>query len=310
MSSGSMAQVVPTPRVGFVGLGNMGLPMAKRLLGARVRLRAFDPSAERLAEAVSSGAKAAASPADAAEGADVVITMITTESIVWEAVVGQDGALGRMRPGSLLLQMGTVTPAFIRRLAAVANLKGVEVVDGPVARGALAATKGELLVLIGATKANLDVVAPLLDLMASTVRHVGDVGAASSVKLVNNLITASIVSATCEGLALGVKAGVPVDVLVPALEHGSSDSWALRNMMPSVLHGISKTGSQVNIMAKDLSMAVALAADLGVPLSLAGASHALYQRAVAMGLGLDDSCSVIHAVEEDAGVTIRFAGSV
>lgn len=304
-----MTQSGSATNVGFVGLGNMGLPMAKRLLGAGFAVRAFDPRAERLAEAVASGATAARSPADAADGADVVITMITTEAIVWEAVTGADGVLARMRPGSLLLQMGTVTPTFVRRLADAARAKGVELIDAAVARGWVAAAKGELLVVVGATKANLERATPLIDVMASTVRHVGGVGAASTVKLVNNMIVGSIVSATCEGLALGVKAGVPVDVLVPALEDGSADSWALRTMIPSVLKGLTKTGSQVNIMAKDLSLAVASAAELGVPLSVTAASHALYQRAIEAGLGLDDSSSVIHVIEDDAGVTIRFEGA-
>jgi 3-hydroxyisobutyrate dehydrogenase-like beta-hydroxyacid dehydrogenase len=295
--------------VGFVGLGNMGLPMTRRLLGAGFPVRAFDPRAEQVAEAVASGATAATSPGDAADGADVLITMITTEAIVWEAVTGADGALTRLRPGSLLMQMGTVSPAFVRRLAEAARAKGVHLIDAPVARGWAAAAKGELLALVGATNADLERATPLIDVLASTVRHVGDVGAASTVKLVNNMIVASIVSATCEGLALGVKAGIAVDALVPALENGSADSWALRNMMPAVLKGLTKTGSQVNILAKDLSLAVGAAAELGVPLSVARATRALYLRAVEAGFGFDDSCSVIHVVEDDAGVTIRFEGA-
>jgi 3-hydroxyisobutyrate dehydrogenase-like beta-hydroxyacid dehydrogenase len=283
--------------------------MTKRLLGAGFPVRAFDPRAERVAEAVASGATSATSPADAADGADVLITMITTEAIVWEAVTGAEGVLARLRPGSLLIQMGTVSPMFVRRVAAAAHAKQVEVVDAPVARGWAAAEKGELLALVGATKQNLERARPLIDVMASTVRHVGDVGAASTVKLVNNMIVGSIVSATCEGLALGAKAGIRVDALVAALENGSADSWALRNMMPAVLKGLTKTGSQVNIMAKDLALAVAAAAELGVPLSVAPASRAIYERAVAAGFGSDDSCSVIRVIEDDAGITVRFEGA-
>lgn len=289
--------------VAVVGLGDMGLPMALRLVAAGVGVRACDLRPERAAACT--GAAAAADPAEAASGADAAILMLPTEDAVWDAAVGTRGALATMPAGSILLQMSTVSPAFVRRLGGAARARGVAVLDAPVARGAAAAARGELAVLVGADPKDLERARPILDALASSILHVGAVGSGSAAKLVNNLVVGACLGALAEGLATGVRAGVRLDALVDALELGSADSWVLRNLIPNALHGRYATGSKVDIMLKDVSLAAGLARDLGVPLAVTAAARSLLSRAHDLGFGRDDSTSVLRVLERDAGVSLR-----
>jgi 3-hydroxyisobutyrate dehydrogenase len=287
-------------RVGMIGVGTMGLPMARRLLAAGHDVVACDADTGR---AASLGGPVAATPAEAAGSADAVVTSLPSPEAVEEVVLGPDGIAKTVRDGALLLEMSTSPPALARRLAAA--LEGrVDVLDAPVSGGPRGAEDGSLTVMVGGAPEAFARAEPLLRALGSLVVHVGGHGAGQAAKLCNNLVAGATMAALAEACAVAVREGLDPATLYELLTRSTGDSRVLRTRFPlpgadpshPVAQGYAPLFA-VDLIAKDLGLALELADGHEVPAPVARAAHAAYLAARERGLGALDYSAVYLATD-------------
>jgi 2-hydroxy-3-oxopropionate reductase len=294
-------------KVGFIGLGAMGGPMAKNLVKKGLSLTIFDIVAERLEPLKATGAQAASSCREVAEKCPVVITMLPASVHVRDAVLGKGGVAEGIGKGSVLIDMSTIDPITTREIARVLAEKGAEMLDAPVARGVPAAIAGTLVIYAGGKKEVFERHRPILAAMGTDVYHVGDIGNGEVVKIVNNIMVAITTCALAEALVLGVKAGVKPDILFEALSSGSGNSFVLQNHYKNnVMKGKFEEGVfPIDYMLKDLDLALSTGSKLRIPLHFAALSAQQYISAGAGGEGKKYHPAVIRSLEKLVGVEVR-----
>ena len=295
------------PVVGFIGLGRMGAPMALSLRRAGFDVVAFDVRAEAVEPLVEAGAIAAESVPNTAAQCDVLVTMLPGPPQVEAVMAGRGGAFQALRGGAVWVDMSTSTPAAGRALAMEGEPRGIAVVDAPVAGMVRGAVAGTLQVFAGGDAADVARVRPVLEAMGDPERvlHVGPRGAGYAVKLCLNLLWFIHAAASAEVLVLGAKAGVEVGMLRRALVDGPAGSVLLERDIDPVFDGDYDTSFTLDLVTKDLGLAVDLGRDLGVPLELAALVEQVHRRARALyGDGAGELSSV-RLVEEAAGIKLR-----
>jgi 3-hydroxyisobutyrate dehydrogenase-like beta-hydroxyacid dehydrogenase len=296
-----------TRQIGFIGLGTMGFPMAANLLDKGFPLTAFDIRQEPLDRISQKGAYIAHSAKETAARSDVIITMLLSSSHVESAVLGAKGVMEGIRPGSIVIDMSTIAPATTRKVGSELEKKAVEMLDAPVARGATAAIKGKLSIVVGGKKKVFEDVREILNAMGTDITYVGELGCGSMCKLVNQLILAVSVTTIAEGLVLGVKGGVEPDVLLDVLEKGSADSFALQNHFKKfVMRGdFSEKMMPVDYILKDLRLILDTGQRLGVPLYQSALATQMYEFTRASGKNRNYFPIVTTVLEEITGVKVR-----
>jgi 3-hydroxyisobutyrate dehydrogenase len=296
------------PRVGFCGLGHMGGPMSRRLAEAGFDLRVFDLDPDRGAPAVERGAVRVPSASAAASTADVLITMLPTPAAVDAVMLGRGGALAALPPGALWIDMSTSTSAVADTVRERGADKGVRVLDATVAGMVKGAEAGSLAIYVGGDAADVAQARPILAHLGDPRRilHVGGHGAGYVVKLMLNLLWFDQLVAIAEVLTIGARAGVDVAVLHEALVSGPTSSVLLeRDLLPLLRDGDYESGFAIALAAKDLRLAVDLAAAVGVPAEVAAAvAQQLARARLAYG---DDAgeMSPVRLAEDTAGVKLR-----
>ncbi len=294
-------------KIGFIGLGAMGGPMAKNLIKKGFRLTVLDIVPERMEPLKSMGAEGAASCKEVAGTCPVVITMLPASAHVKEAVLGKKGVAEGIQKGSVLIDMSTIDPITTREIAEILAGKGVEMLDAPVARGVPAAVAGTLVIYVGGKKEAFDRHRAILAAMGTDLYHVGDIGSGEVVKIVNNLMVGVTTCALAEAMVLGVKAGVKPDILFEALSSGSGNSFVLQNHYKNnVMKGKFEEGVfPVDYILKDLDLALATGNHLRVPLHFAALSAQQYILAAASGESKKYHPVVIRPLEKLVGVEVR-----
>ncbi|WP_033292685.1 NAD(P)-dependent oxidoreductase [Amycolatopsis jejuensis] len=292
----------------FIGLGNMGLPMAQNLVRAGFEVRGFDLSEDALVAFAESGGQRAASIAACVEGADVVVTMLPSSPHVEKVIAGPNGVLDNVGPDCLLIEMSTIAPSVTRRVAAEAAGRGVALVDAPVSRGQAAAISGNLLIMAGGPDDAVKRARAVLEVLGDEIIHVGDTGSGAVTKLVNNMIVGSILAATAEGLVFGVRLGVQADAIVSVLRTASGGSWLLDNMYPRALRGDFSPGFFVQHMGKDLDLAIAEADTQALSTAMSRTARSLFSAVQEQGMGTLDCTAVLRHLEELADVEVRTTG--
>jgi 3-hydroxyisobutyrate dehydrogenase-like beta-hydroxyacid dehydrogenase len=282
----------------------MGLPMVERLLAAAHPVRAFDAAASALRAAAESGAVPAASPADAASGADVVITMLPDPATVASVAAGQDGILARLRPGALWLEMTSSSPEVTRELAGAAEEAGAELLDAPVSGGPAGARAGTLTVMLGGPADRVERARPVLEHLGENLVHVGDrPGDGDLAKTVNNMLSATNLAAAAEALALGMRAGLAPDRLMACINGGSGASHASRAKVAGhVLTGRFSAGFTIGQYLKDLHIAQETAAAHLVATPVNAVGLAVWTGLAARGEAGADHSRVADLVVRDAGL--------
>jgi len=259
--------------VGFIGLGLMGRPMAANLLKAGHEVTVWNRTASRADDLAAQGAKRAATPRELAAASEVVITIVSDppalESVLW----GDDGVFAGLKRGSVLVDSSTVSPALERRAAAVAAAQGAEFLEAPVTGGTWGAEKGELVFMVGGEAATLKRVEPVLGVMGKKWFHLGPHGAGQTVKLAMNLLLALEAEAFAESLALVRRAGIAGEKLFEVMQTSMGRSGLLDIKGPMMLKGEYKPSFPLRLMHKDMSLALDLANQLGVPLPSAAATR-------------------------------------
>jgi 3-hydroxyisobutyrate dehydrogenase-like beta-hydroxyacid dehydrogenase len=267
---------VSKPAIGFIGLGLMGRPMAANLLKAGFPVTVWNRTAERMKPLVELGAKAAASPREAAASADVLITIVSDPPALEQVMHGEQGALAGLRRGSVHIDCSTVSPDLERRLAAACAERGVDFLEAPLTGGTWGAEKGELVFMIGGPAETLARVEPVLAALGKRWFHLGSYGAGQTVKLATNMLFALEVDALAEALALATAGGVPGAKLVEVMQAGMGRSPVLDVKAPMLLKGEYPPSFPLRLMHKDLTLAMELAKQLGVQLPAGKASRDAY----------------------------------
>jgi 3-hydroxyisobutyrate dehydrogenase-like beta-hydroxyacid dehydrogenase len=272
-------------RVGVIGLGIMGAPMARNLLRAGHEVVVRGRTAARVEPLVAAGARAAASPAAVAAAVDAVVTSLPDGPDVELVVDGPDGVLAGAARGLLVIDTSTIAPATARTLAARAATAGVDFLDAPVSGGEKGAIDGTLSIMVGGAPEAFARAHPVFDALGRTVTYMGGPGQGQMTKLVNQVIGATTLAAVAEGLTLAAHAGLDADAVMAAVGSGAATSWALTNLGPHMQRGDWAPGFMVRLQQKDLRLALAAAAGLGVPLPATALVHQLLVAVEARGGG-------------------------
>ncbi|MFD2090006.1 NAD(P)-dependent oxidoreductase [Blastococcus deserti] len=284
-------------QVGWIGLGAMGRPMAARLLDGGHRVVGYDVDPAAVA-ALGDGAEAAASPAEAAAGCDVLAVMVATGAQADDVLFGNRGAAPELRPGAVVLIMATVGPAVVQAIAARLAEQGVHLVDAPVSGGVARATTGELLMMVSGPEEAVAAVAPLLDAMSSRAPVVGAApGDGQKVKLVNQLLCGVHIAAAAEGLAYAEALGLDAEACWEVIRHGAAASFMLDDRGSRMVHGAGEqVKSALDIFVKDMGLVLAAARENVYPAPLASVAEQLYLTGRRAGLGPADDSNLIEVL--------------
>jgi 3-hydroxyisobutyrate dehydrogenase len=294
-----------TLRIGFLGMGAMGGPMARRLGQKGFRVTGYDVSEARAAAAAKDGVAIAKSPAAAAEAADVVMSSLPNPATVRAAYLGADGAVPALRPGTILIDMSTIDPSTWRDVAEAAAARGAESLGAPVSGGPADAGSGRLVFLVGGDAAVIDRARPVLEALGSEIHHLGPLGAGHIVKLVNNVMSMCNVAVAAEAMVLGVRAGMDPQRLFDVLSTSGGRSHHFLKRFPNVLAGDFTPYFSIALSRKDLSLALKMAESLGVPMLATSTVRQIYEAAAAQGLDNLDMAGVTTLYEQWAGVKVR-----
>ncbi len=285
------------PRIGFIGLGIMGRPMAENLLAAGFSLTVHNRTRSKEKPLADAGAKVAASAAEVAAESDVVITMVPDTPDVEATLLGPKGVFEAVRPGLLIVDMSTISPDREREMATILREKGCELLDAPVTGGDVGAQQGTLMIMVGGEKAAFEKVLPVLRAMGKGVHHVGPSGAGQSLKLCNQILSAVNMMALSEALLLAGQAGIDLEQFLEVLGGGAGGSWQLTNLGPKIVRRELGPAFMIRLMQKDLSLAQELGRRLNVPLASTALAEQLYRGLEASGDGALGTQAMILALE-------------
>jgi 4-hydroxybutyrate dehydrogenase/sulfolactaldehyde 3-reductase len=289
--------------IGFVGLGRMGRPMASNLQRKGFRLVVHDINKDAVAELEALQARAARDVAQVASEGDVIVTMLPNSAVVSAVVAGHDGILDHAKPGSLIMDMSTVSPETTDALAEKAAAKGIGFVDAPVGRLASHADRGESLFMVGGSPEDFARVRPLLEAMGTTIHHCGPAGSGTRTKLVNNFLAVSLCQMNAEALALSQRFGLDLEKTLEVLHGTTATNGQLKINWPSkVLKGDTTPGFTIDLAHKDLSLIVDSANAARVPMPMAAAAREAFSTARAAGFGGLDFSSMVDVLCTIAGI--------
>ncbi|MGH2370420.1 MAG: NAD(P)-dependent oxidoreductase, partial [Chloroflexota bacterium] len=293
------------PKVGYIGLGLMGKPMARNVLQAGFPLIVYNRTRSKTDDLAAEGATVAGSIAELAAQVDVVCTCVTGPRDVEAVYLGDGGVLSAVRPGALLIDMSTIDPAMQQKVAQQARERGCEYLDAPVSGGVGGARDATLAIMCGGDATTFERARPVLSAMGRHLYHCGPSGAGAVAKLINNVISASTAVAVCEGLILGAKAGLDLRQLHDLLMSASAGSKALGSFKESALAGNFEPGFTINNMEKDVTLANQMARELGVRLLAGAITQQVLREAQLRGFGEKGTAAQIIPMEQLSGVEVR-----
>jgi 2-hydroxy-3-oxopropionate reductase len=292
------------PRIGYIGLGLMGKPIAGNLLKAGYRMTVYSRSRGPVDELVGLGAAAAASPRAVAEASDFVFTSLPDSPDVEQVVLGDQGVLQGCRPGMVFVDNSTIKPETSRRLAAQLAEGGVQALDAPVSGGDVGAKAATLAIMVGGPREAFDRVLPVFQSMGKTITHVGESGAGQVAKACNQIMAAATMVAMSELLLLARKTGVDPRRVVEAIRGGAAQCWTLDVKPPRLFAGERRPGFKASMMHKDLAIILDTARAFGMPLPLSALNLQLYESMLQMGMGDLDNSAVIGVFEAMGATTL------
>jgi 2-hydroxy-3-oxopropionate reductase len=292
-------------KIGFIGLGIMGKPMAKNLLKAGYELRAFDVVQDALAEVVAAGAERGTSPKDVAAVCEIIITMLPNSPNVKEVILEKNGVIEGVRTGSIVVDMSSIAPLVAQEVAARLAEKGVEMLDAPASGGEPKAIEGTLAIMVGGKEEVFNKVKDILLKMGSSAVLCGGIGAGNVTKLANQIIVALNIAAMSEALVLATKSGVDPERVFNAIKGGLAGSTVLNAKAPMVLAGNYKPGFRLELHIKDLQNALDTAHSVGAPIPLTSQVMEIMQALKVDGRQKDDHGGIIQFYEKLAGIKVR-----
>ena len=280
-------------RIGMVGLGALGLPMAVNLHQAGFRLQVHTRSRGAENDPLLVGSCRCDSPAAAADNVDVLVLCVSDDSAVTNVLFGPDGAAERLQPGSIVIDCSTISPKGAQQAAAHLQQIGVHYLDAPVTGGTEGARAGTLTVLVGGDAAVLETVRPLLEVIGGSIHHIGPVGRGQQAKAVNQVLVAGSYAAVAEAMALGQRLELPMQQVIEALRTGAAGSWALNHRSGAMLEGSYPLGFKLSLHKKDLGIALEAASSVALDMPITALVEQLESELIHRGHG-DDDVSALH----------------
>lgn len=290
-------------KIGLIGLGIMGKPMAKNLLKAGYDLTVSDLNQASVDEIVAAGAKAATN-AEIGETCDVVLTMVPNSPQVKAVMLGEDGVAAHMKPGSVFIDMSSINPVASKEIAAELAKRGIEMLDAPVSGGEPKAIDGTLSFMVGGKQEVFDQYKDILGAMGASVVRCGDVGAGNTTKLANQIIVACNIQALSEALTLAKMAGVDPELVFQAIRGGLAGSTVMNAKAPMMIAGNEKPGFKIDLHIKDLNNALDCAHTIGAPVPMTAEVQEVMQWLHNNGEGQHDHSCIAHYYEKLTGIQV------
>jgi 2-hydroxy-3-oxopropionate reductase len=294
-------------KVGYIGLGIMGKPMAKNILKGGFSLVVYNRSQAAVEELVHAGALRASSPQEVAEQVDVIFTNLPDSPDVEKVVLQEHGILAGAHTGLIYVDNSTIKPMVARQLAALLAEKGVMSLDAPVSGGEIGAINGTLSIMVGGPQAALERVRPILNTIGKTITHVGESGAGQIAKAANQIMVAAQMVAMAELLIFAQQAGADPQKVIQAIQKGAAQCWTLDNKPQRLFDGNRTPGFKAGLQAKDLNIIMESSREFGVPLPLTAITTQLYQAMLQNGMQDLDNSAVIGIIERLANTTLSIA---
>ena len=289
--------------IAVIGMGTMGAPMARNLLKAGHGVVVHNRTREREEPLAAEGASRAASPAEAARAADIVLTCVSDTPDVERVLLDPGiGAINGLRAGGLVIDCSSIAPAATRDIAARFREKGIGYVDAPVSGGSEGAIKGTLAIMCGGTEADFERARPVLEVLGAKITRIGDVGAGQIAKVANQVVIAGTFLALGEALTLAHRAGADPEKVVEAIGGGVAGSWILQNRSGNMLNDTYPLGFRTRLHRKDLGIALDTARAFEVPVHVASLVATLEDGLIAQGYGDEDMSNLARCVRQGAGV--------
>ncbi|MEA4891123.1 MAG: NAD(P)-dependent oxidoreductase [Peptococcaceae bacterium] len=292
--------------IAFIGLGNMGSLMAANLINKGFPVAAYDLLSSPLKKIAVLGARKGTSSADAARGAQLVITMLPQSTDTEEVLFGKQGAAAVLGAGAIVIDMGTGSPSMIKAMAGRLKEKGVDLLDAPVSGGVGKAKTGKLSIMAAGEEKSYQKALPVLEAMGEEVFYVGASGNGQTIKLINNMLTGINLAGICEGMVMGMKAGIEPRLLLEIINSSSGESYSSKVKIPNfVFKRDFNGGFKTKLQHKDMNLATNLARELKVPAVLGNLAREYYLAAMAKGKGEEDASVIITLLEEVAGTEVK-----
>lgn len=295
-------------KIGFIGLGIMGQGMARNILKAGFSLAVWNRTASKMDPLEAEGATAASNPADLAAQSDIIVICVSDTPDVEAVIMGEQGVLGGVKPGSLVVDCSTISPIVTRELADVLAERQAAMLDAPVSGGSEGASQGTLSIMVGGAAKDFERAKPVLETMGKKITHVGRNGAGQTVKLVNQILVVGHALALSEAMLFAQAGGVDLEKALEAVSAGAAGSWMLSNRGPQIIRRDWRPGFTVDLQQKDVRLVLGAADELGVPLPGTALIHQLYRTLQARGLGSDGNHALVKALENLAGFEIESIG--
>jgi 2-hydroxymethylglutarate dehydrogenase len=288
--------------VGFIGVGNMGNPMAGNVLKAGFSMTVFDMNPKAMENLIQGGAKRGASAQETVDASEVVLTSLPASPDVEAMYLDKGGLVERAKPGTILIDLSSVLPSTPRKIEPVARARGVHFLEAPVSGGVTGARAATLAIMVGGDAAALEKARPVLRAMGPNIFHVGSAGAGNTVKAINNMMACVNSAAMMEGFVLGVKAGIDPMTIYEVVKASSGGSKAIERIPRALIPRDFEPGFKVALMNKDLETFHTIAKELHVPVTFSALAQHYQQAALAAGLGEQDTSVVFTIIERLAGM--------
>lgn len=293
-------------KVGFIGLGVMGGPMAANILKGGHSLTVFDLDSQAVARLTAAGAQAAASPREVGAASDIVVTMLPLPSHVEQVVMGPGGVAEGMKAGGLVIDMSTIDPQTSKRVGVALRAKGIGMVDSPVGKTSEHAITGTLTLMVGGEPQDIERATPVLNCMGNQTFLCGGPGAGHAMKMTNNLLATTIMCANTEALAIGVKEGLTLELMVEVMKTTMAWNQQLAVAMPKkAFIGDDSPGFMVKLAAKDVRLAVDAARAMGFEAVVGAGALATLDRAASLGYAERDTAALMRIREDELGIQVR-----
>ncbi len=283
-------------KIGFIGLGIMGKPMALNLIKAGFELVVYNRTSSKTDELVEQGAVAVLSPKEVAENSDIIITIVSDTPDVKDVILGEQGVIQGVKAGSVVIDMSTISPSVTKEIAAKLKEKNVDMLDAPVSGGDTGAINGTLAIMVGGEKSVLEKCMPVFNAMGKTITHTGTNGMGQVVKLCNQILVSVTNMAVSEAVLFAQKSGVDPHTMIEATKGGAAGSWQLANLGPKMVDEDFAPGFMIDLQQKDLRLVLEAASQINLPLPALSFVHQMYTSNQANGEGKEGTQALYKSI--------------
>ena len=293
-----------TEKIGFVGLGIMGMPMVRNLIKAGFDVTVYNRTLSKAERLVNEGARKVNTVGELAEDSSVIITMVSDTPDVESVVLGENGIIKSIKSDSVVIDMSTISPQATRTIAARLAEKDAHMLDAPVSGGEQGAIDGTLSIMVGGDARIFQRCRPVFEAMGKDITYVGPGGMGQTVKLMNQILVAGTLNAVVEALVFAQKHGVDLEQAIDAVKGGAAGSWQLTNLAPRIIRRDFKPGFMVELMQKDLRLVMEAAESMGVPLPATSLVHQAFDSLQSEGESKSGTQALVKVLERLSGVTV------